>query len=51
VVAAISYLLAVVLVFHPQDVAVTTQYICLSPKGLSSQSQLMNIYDTVTERN
>ena len=44
-------LLVAVLVFLLQDVLEVIQHKCLSPKGSSFQSQLMNIYDTESKKN
>ena len=44
-------MLVAVLVFLLQDVLEVIQHKCLSPKGLSFQSQLMNIYDTESKKN
>ena len=44
-------LLVAVLVFLLQDVLEVIQHKCLSPKGSSFQSQLMNIYDTELKKN
>ena len=44
-------IVAVVLVFLPQDVIEEVQHKCLVPKGSSFQSQLMNIYDTESKKN
>ena len=44
-------LAAVVLVSLLQDVIEVIQHKCLSPKGSSFQSQLMNIYDTESKKN
>ena len=42
---------AVVLVSLLQDGLEVVQHKCLSPKGLSFLSQLMNIYDTELKKN
>ena len=42
---------AVVLVSLLQDWLEVVQHKCLSPKGLSFLSQLMNIYDTELKKN
>ena len=42
---------AVVLVSLLQDGLEVVQHKCLSPKGLSFLSQLMNIYDTESKKN
>ena len=44
-------LLVAVLVSLLQDVLEVIQHKCLSPKGSSFQSQLMNIYDTESKKN
>ena len=44
-------LAAVVLVSLLQDVIEVIQHKCLSPKGSSFQSPLMNIYDTESKKN
>jgi hypothetical protein len=44
-------LAAVVLVSLLQDVIEVIQHKCLSPKGSSFQSLLMNIYDTELKKN
>ena len=44
-------LLVAVLVSLLQDVLEVIQHKCLSPKGLSFLSQLMNIYDTESKKN
>ena len=44
-------LLVAVLVSLLQDVLEVVQHKCLSPKGLSFLSQLMNIYDTESKKN
>ena len=44
-------MLVAVLVSLLQDVLEVIQHKCLSPKGLSFQSQLMNIYDTESKKN
>ena len=44
-------LAAVVLVSLLQDVLEVIQHKCLSPKGSSFQSPLMNIYDTESKKN
>ena len=44
-------LAAVVLVSLLQDVIEVIQHKCLSPKGSSFQSPLMNIYDTELKKN
>ncbi len=44
-------MLVAVLVFLLQDVLEVIQHKCLSPKGSSFQSQLMNIYDTELKKN
>ena len=44
-------IVAVVLVFLPQDVIEEVQHKCLVPKGSSFLSQLMNIYDTESKKN
>ena len=44
-------MLVAVLVSLLQDVLEVIQHKCLSPKGLSFLSQLMNIYDTELEKN
>ena len=44
-------LAAVVLVSLLQDVLEVVQHKCLSPKGSSFQSPLMNIYDTESKKN
>ena len=44
-------LLVAVLVFLLQDVLEVIQHKCLSPKGSSFQSPLMNIYDTELKKN
>ena len=44
-------LAAVVLVSLLQDVLEVVQHKCLSPKGSSFLSQLMNIYDTESKKN
>ena len=44
-------LAAVVLVSLLQDVLEVVQHKCLSPKGSSFQSPLMNIYDTESRKN
>ena len=44
-------LVAAVLVFLLQDVLEVVQHKCLSPKGSSFQSPLMNIYDTESKKN
>ena len=44
-------LVAAVLVFLLQDVLEVVQHKCLSPKGSSFQSPLMNIYGTESKKN
>ncbi len=44
-------MLVAVLVSLLQDVLEVIQHKCLSPKGLSFLSQLMNIYDTELKKN
>jgi len=44
-------LLVAVLVSLLQDVLEVIQHKCLSPKGSSFLSQLMNIYDTESKKN
>ena len=44
-------LVAAVLVFLLQDVLEVVQHKCLSPKGSSFQSLLMNIYDIELKKN
>ena len=44
-------LLVAVLVSLLQDVLEVIQHKCLSPKGSSFQSPLMNIYDTESKKN
>ena len=44
-------MLVAVLVSLLQDVLEVIQHKCLSPKGLSFLSQLMNIYDTESKKN
>ena len=44
-------LVAAVLVFLLQDVLEVVQHKCLSPKGSSFQSPLMNIYGTELKKN
>ena len=51
VTAIMMLLVAAVLVFLLQDVLEVVQHKCLSPKGSSFQSLLMNIYDTELEKN
>ena len=44
-------MLAAVLISPLQDVLEVVQHKCLSPKGLSFQSLLMNIYGTESRKN
>ena len=44
-------MLAAVLISLLQDVLEVVQHKCLSPKGLSFQSLLMNIYGTESRKN